>query len=131
MGEPDYRQRIAERLRTAFLGMERATLKRESEEAKANPQAHKLTRVFEQRTSYRYWRAGKDGRGREVRFCWSSHRNVAGYFLGWREVWSKKQREGKRDQYLARKVRKRVEEVAKRRADAFKAKHSKAPEVTP
>jgi len=24
-----------------------------------------------------------------------------------------------------------VEEVAKRRADAFKAKHSKAPEVTP
>jgi hypothetical protein len=89
---------------------------REAKAAAADPRAHKLSRVMND-TAYRYWRAGKDARGREVRFCYSSRRNVAGYFLGWREIASKAQT--KRDQWCARKTRAACEEVARRRQNAW------------
>lgn len=66
--------------------------------AKADPVKHKLSKLFEN-NSYRYYGA-KDGRGREVRFCYSCHRNVAGYFLAWREVVNK-DGSGKRDGWIA------------------------------
>lgn len=98
--------------------------KKESERAKADPKANKLTRVMEGKYGMRYWwlYAGKDGLGRKVWFCWTRHRNVAGYFLGWRQVENKK---GliKRDQWIARKVKKRAKAVAERRAAAFRAKY--------
>jgi len=86
-----------------------------AEAAKADPSGHKLTRVFEAGMNYRYISAEKDGRGRAVRYCWSSHRNVAGYFLGWREVVGKKQT--KRDMWSARRVRRKVADLARTRAD--------------
>lgn len=86
------------------------------ERVKADPQANKLVRLFEKGSNYRYF-SGKDGRGRKVLFCWSTNRNIAGYFLGWREVQSAKgAREWKRDQWLARKVRTRCKEIARRRS---------------
>jgi len=36
--------------------------------------------------SYRYFRAGKNKRGWEIRFCWTTRRDREGYFKGWREV---------------------------------------------
>lgn len=92
---------------------------REASAAKADPAKHKLTRVTND-TSYRYWGAGQDGMGREVRFCWTTHRNVAGYFLGWREVVGKKAT--KRDKWIARKSRAAATELSRRRQNAFIAK---------
>ena len=65
----------------------------------------------------RYWRAGRDGLGREVRFCWSSHRNVAGYFLTWREVIGKSG--FKRSQFSAHRSRKACRAMAERRREAW------------
>lgn len=83
--------------------------------AKADPRAHKLTRVTEN-TRYLYYSAGKNGKGQAVRFCYATHRNVAGYFLGWREV-IRKDGTGKRDMWTARKGRKAVAELARKRAN--------------
>lgn len=37
-------------------------------------------------TSYRSWWAGFDREGCALRFCWSCHRDSAGYFIGWRQT---------------------------------------------
>lgn len=117
---------VMARLAPFFSELAQAQYKRTEQEAKANPRAYRTSRVFPPgvNTSYRYYPAGKDGRGRTIRFCWSCHRNVAGYFLAWREVRSKDGSEGRRDQWAARRTRKRLEERAKRLADAFRAKHA-------
>lgn len=90
--------------------------------ARRDPRGHKLTRIFDGKSpSYRYYPAGRDGRGWIVRFCWSCNRNAAGYFLGWRELIPPKgstaKHGGKRDQWIARKTRRRAEELALTRAE--------------
>jgi hypothetical protein len=49
----------------------------EAERAKENPVKYKKTRVFpaDARMSYRFYRE-KNGRGQEVRYCWSTERNA-------------------------------------------------------
>jgi hypothetical protein len=113
-------------LNRIWRSIEGDEMKRESARAKADPQAHKLTRVMEGKhgSSYRYRSAGTDGLGRRVLFCWSVHRNAAGYFLGWREVYSKPRgKRGaytvKRDRWVARKAKWRARDVAVRRAASF------------
>lgn len=102
--------------------------KRQLEAIAKNPKAHKLTKIMGERGSnYAYMPAGKDGRGRTIRYCWSKHRNAAGYFLGWREVWEKDGLTGKRDQFFARKVKRRAAELQSRRAERFKASRAPAP----
>lgn len=91
-------------------------------EAKKDPLAHKLTRVMKD-TAYRYF-PNVDGRGSRVLFCYSSHRNVAGFFLGWRETHFKNGKV-KRDMWLSRRSRKRCKEIALRRSTAFKKRHAK------
>lgn len=103
--------------------IQQSSNRKEEARAKVDPTAHKLSRVFAN-SAYLYLRAGKDGRGREVRFCWSTHRNVAGYFLGWREVVGKQG--GKRDRWTARRVRARVKEIAERRGNTFRAQREPA-----
>jgi len=100
-----------------FADYARMNNERETAAAKADPAAHKLSRVFDGGPRYRYWRAGRDARGREVRFCWSTNRNVAGYFLAWREVIGKTS--SKRDQWAARKSRAACTELAARRQNAW------------
>lgn len=97
--------------------IQRDNMEREEKKAKADPKAHKLSKVFEN-SNYRYIYAGRNGRNQSVWYCWSSHRNVAGYFLGWRET-HLRNKTGKRDQWAARKSRKAVQELAKRRAARF------------
>jgi hypothetical protein len=69
------------------------------------------------RPSYRYFDAGRDGRGRRVVFAWATVRNCAGYFLGWREVAGKKQT--KRDRWTASRTRGTVKARALERRMAF------------
>lgn len=93
--------------------------------AKADPEKHKLTLVFDGPMRWRYFDAGKDGRGWNVRFCWSTTRNAAGYFLSWREVRPPKGSSAKfvmkRDQWIARKARHRCKTMCEKRYDRFKA----------
>lgn len=95
---------------------------------KKDPKANKLTTVFEGDIRYLYYPAGKDGLKREIRFCYTTVRNAAGYFLSFREVLSKKG--GKRDQFAARKVRKRAAALAKGRADRFKERRAFSDQAT-
>lgn len=92
-------------------------MEREETRAKANPLAHKLTRVFGAgvSTNYRYYTAPTNGKGQRVVFAYSVHRNVAGFFLGWRETY-RKNGTVKRDMWLARRVRSRCKDIAKARA---------------
>lgn len=96
------------------------------ERAKADPLAFKLSRVFPSgvQPRYRYYDAGKNGRGQAVRFCWSTVPNVAGFFLGWREVIGKKG--GKRDRWVSRRLRRRVKEIARERWETMRG-FSQAP----
>lgn len=103
-----------------FRRMEQETMTRESEAAKADPRKHRLSRVMQNgNLNYVYTNAGKDGRGSIVWFCRSTQRNVAGYFLAWRQVETKAK--VKRDRWIASRSKKRVQDVCKKRAAAFRA----------
>jgi hypothetical protein len=93
----------------------------EAERAKENPVKYKKTRVFpaNARMSYRFYRE-KNGRGQEVRYCWSTERNAAGYFLCWREVRGKQA--GKRDMWRASKQRQVMKRCCLDRWNKHKAK---------
>ena len=98
-----------------FDNMLRTQQAREKEKIAEDPTANKLTCMMAdgKPASYRYV-AATNGRGMAVRFCWSCHRNAAGYFLGWRETHSSFKHARKsgvyatRDQWSVRKVKKRV-----------------------
>lgn len=106
--------------------------RRELEAARRDPARHKLTRLMEGSARYRFWSGGVDRRGRTVRFCYCTGRNVAGYYLTWREVVTPAKRHGKykegdlvstttRDQWAARKVRRKAAALAQQRAQRFRA----------
>jgi hypothetical protein len=113
MQDPTFRELIQ--------SFERMNNDREAAAAKRDPLANKLTRVFEPgvSTNYRYWGPVKNGKGQRVRFCWSSHRNAAGFFLGWRETWMKNGTV-KRDQWASRRVKARVADLARSRYERAK-----------
>ena len=57
--------------------------------AKADPEAHKLSRLIADNkpASYRYYTAQMIRRPRRVvLWCWSSNPNIAGYYLSWRQL---------------------------------------------
>lgn len=114
-----------------FRRMERDNLEREEEAAKRNPKAHKLSRVFAKGNRYVYTPAGKSARGATVRFCRSTQRNVAGYFVCWREVETPVKRKRpakvgdlmsttKRDQWTGFRSKKAAIALCRRRAAAFR-----------
>jgi hypothetical protein len=83
-------------MRELWRDIEKVSQEREEREAKADPVKHRLSKLMVGRLRYSYFE-GKNGRGSRVRFCYSTNRNVAGYFLIWREVVTKRQ--VKRDQF--------------------------------
>jgi hypothetical protein len=113
--------------RELLISFEKMNMEREQEAAKADPLANKLTRVFDQgvSASYRYYGGKRNGKGQRVMFCYSVHRNAAGFFLGWREVYMKNGNV-KRDQWVSRRVKARCIEIAKRRAGVKEAVHEDA-----
>jgi hypothetical protein len=90
---------------------------RESAAAKRDPLALKMTRVFDEgvSASYRYFGGKKNGKGQRVYFCYSVHRNAAGFFLGWRET-HMQNGTVKRDRWVSRRVKARCIEIARSRA---------------
>jgi hypothetical protein len=104
-------------IRALLQSFEDMNNERELKAAKADPLAHKTTRLFEPgvSTSYRYYGGKRNGKNQRVLFCYSVHRNAAGFFLGWREVYMQNGTV-KRDQWVSRRVKARCIEVAKRRA---------------
>ena len=90
----------------------------ETKKALADPSAHKLsTKIANGSASYRWWGKVKTSR-MTVAYCRSCHRNVAGYFIGWREVYDKDGNQ-KRDNYVARKSKKRLSQLQLRRTQAL------------
>lgn len=115
MGEAD------DILTTVWNDLMQEGLRSEAERARADPIKHKNSGVFEN-GNYRYFSAGTDGRGRAVRFCYTTHRNVAGFFLFFREVRGKKKIA--RDMVGSRRSRKAAKEVCWRRTVKFKEKRN-------
>lgn len=108
---------IRDLMTSMWADIQRLDKERIEREAKANPEKHRNCRVFEN-SSYRYYEV-KNGRGSRVRFCYSTHRNVAGYYLVWREVVTKK--EGKRDQWDSTKLKDDAILVCRKRWEAARA----------
>lgn len=104
-----------------LIEMQQAGYERLQREAEADPLKHKLARVFPPGvgSNYRYWEA-RNGRGSRVRFCYAVNRNVAGFYLTWREVETAKA--VKRDQWASRRTRKAAAALALKRHRAMKAK---------
>jgi len=73
--------------------------------AKTDPEKHKLSRIIADNkpASYCYFtiKETQHPRRRAVRWCWSRNPNIAGYFLSWRQVETK--RTVKRTQFKAHK----------------------------
>lgn len=107
-----------------WADMEAVRAKELRELAKRDPIGNRLVKLFDKGTNYRFYYS-TDGRGRKIRFCYSIHRNVAGYFLGWREVEPAK-RTGywKRDKWIASRKKRRIVDVARNRSEAHRTKMS-------
>lgn len=105
----------------------------QGQRAMRDPAAFKLSRRMEKGAasgedmSYRFWGVIRTPRQR-VAYCWSTRRNEAGYFLGWRNVYDKNGRKVGQDQWTARKVKKRLKEMQLRRSVALLEKGGKTSE---
>lgn len=133
MGEEDYKKRIEQRLQPFLEEMELAAQKRERELVEADPKKHQATTLMADHSRYRYW-SGKnrekrrtvDGQERvhvsDVRFCWSTGRNIAGYYLAWREVIDSTTGEGRRDRWVAYKKRNLARSHAERAREIHDAR---------
>jgi hypothetical protein len=109
--------KLPEPLQKMLLEMQIAQIESARSAVLADPVKHKLTLQFPEgaRMRWLYYEV-KGKRGPRVRYCYSTERNLAGYFLAWRETWDPKRRRGKRDQFIASKRRKTV-------ADKTRARH--------
>lgn len=114
---PVFMQRILGEVNQSILAAD-------AKRAEADPLANKHTTVMPNGAGYRYMSVPKNGKGQTVRYCYSVHRNAAGFFLGWRET-IQKNGTGKRDMWLSRRVKRRVVEVCQRRANVVLAKQRK------
>lgn len=106
---------VNELLSGMMRDMRRTDLIRDEAAALADPIKYKTIRTFRNPMNYCYYET-KNGRGSKVRGCYSVHTNVAGYFLIWREIETK--RTVKRDRYDATKFKSCAISAAKAIRDA-------------
>lgn len=75
------------------------------EQAKANPEKYKLSKLIadNKAATYYYFTVKERNHRRRgaIRWCWSQHPNIGGYFLSWRQVETR--RTLKRTQFKAHK----------------------------
>ena len=125
---PEWGQKL---LTDIWTRVERNRQAVEAAEVEADPKAHKMTGLMPDgvSASYRFYNT-TNGKGQIVRFCWGVHRNLAGYFLGWREVWLKKSKKdgtlARRDKWCAYKTKKSVISIAYRRSQKMGSKKENA-----
>jgi hypothetical protein len=104
-------QRVLEPIWRQVMETEREI---EAENVDRDPEAHKTTRLMEN-SNYRYWPAKRRTEtGARVSFCYTTHRNRAGYYLSFREVWDQKKGEGFREKFVAHKKRREARYMAER-----------------
>jgi hypothetical protein len=129
MGEDDYRERIERRLQPFLQRMELEAQDRERKLVEADPKKHSTTTIMAGKSNYLRWPAKRivddeQERVSEVHFCYSTGRNIAGYFLAWREVVELKGGVGKRDRWVAFKKRRVARDWAERARDIHNEKIS-------
>lgn len=104
--------------------IEQISRERIEQEAKANPKAYRDCNQMERGkgTNFRYYVAPKDARpGTRVCFCYTKHRNVAGFYLSFTEVW--KGRNGSRSNWHGWETKQAAIDYCKERLrDASKPK---------
>ena len=90
-------------LRDMWRDIELANQERAIAAAKADPEKHKLSRLIADNKSATYYyftsKETQHPRRRAVRWCWSKHPNIAGYYLSWRQIETR--RTVKRTQFKA------------------------------
>jgi hypothetical protein len=108
-----------------MLEMQVEALERRRKAVLADPVKHKKTLDFPEgaRMAWRYWEV-KGKRFPRVRYCYSTERNLAGYFLGWRETINR-DGSGERDQWLANKRRASLKNAMLNRYKAHQARLAK------
>ena len=103
-----------QRLRLVLEYAERERLNAEAAAVARDPRAHRLTTVFDKPLTYTYWAV----RGARTRTYWcaSNHKNVAGYFLIWRQ---RHYRDGRvvRDKWDATTYKRIARDTARRLAE--------------
>ena len=89
------------------------------EDAQKDPKKYKLSTIIAdgKPASARYWRGGKNAEGEQVDYGYACWKNIAGYYLSWREI--ENPTEIKRDRFCAHRTRKRASGFAKECADLF------------
>jgi hypothetical protein len=117
---------LAELIGKMMRDIDQASMKREADAAKADPRKHKLSRTFPAGAKLNrvMYPQVKDGRGSWVSFGYMTNRNIAGYYLAFRQVETAKR--VKRDMWFASKSKKRVIDKSEARYKAMSAKRAKA-----
>ena len=72
--------KIEKQINELFAQIEQDRVDVEIEQAQADPKANRLTKCFLDGAGY-YFFESKNGRGQNVRHCYSTKRNAAGYLL--------------------------------------------------
>lgn len=117
---------LPEPIQRIMLEMQVEQLERTRSAVLADPAKHKLTTHFPDNARMRWiYYEVKGKRGPRVRYCYSTERNLAGYFLGWRETFDAKKGRGKRDMWIASKRRKTVDAKALQRKRSHEARLKK------
>lgn len=101
-------------LQNFLMEQEVARIQNRLDMIRADPVRHKRTLQWDGRLSWRYYEGGIDGRGVRRRFCYTTTRNAAGYFLSFVEVWNTKTGRGERQRFVASKKRHLMKDRARR-----------------
>ena len=109
--------RFPEAIETMLLEMEASRREALVARIKADPVKYKTTLQWSDgiEPRWRYFDGGTDRRGVRRRFCWTTTRNAAGYFLSFVEVYDTKRGRGERKDILASKRRETCKERARTR----------------
>lgn len=119
-------------IQRVMLDLQIDQMERDRKRVLADPVAHKLTLYFPEGSrgpNWRYVKVEKAGFP-QVRYCYSTSRNLAGYFLGWRETINR-DGSGKRDQWVASKRRETVRQKAHQRVEAHNRRVKPKPPKPP
>lgn len=117
---------LPEPIQRMMLEMQLESLTRQRAAVLADPVKHKLTLMWPDNEDPRWLYYEVKKRGPRVRYAYSTNRNLAGYFLGWRETVDRKGN-GKRDQFIASKRRKTVADRTLARFKAHKERVKQQP----
>lgn len=90
MSELQMPDEIRHLMASMWADIQRSTNDRIEREAKENPAQYRDCTLVERgkSTRFHFWSVPGLSKGKSIAFCYAQHRNVAGYYLTWTEVWS-------------------------------------------